>query len=227
MDNRVFDKTKLPSRDVTKGTSRAPHRSYLCVVNENLSKVVWNPEQDVIWSADKPITARGGVVGLRGSLAPEGAIVKVAGMPEVNLTFRGGSGMREMLSMTAALYGQGMGSKAALVNEGRFFGAMCGFCVDHAELEAAVDGPFELVRDGAIIETDVIKETIDLQVGDAELEKRKKIGVRIKLISVLVRYGVMRERREREWLAQPTLAQPTGAVTHPGASSETDAYADA
>jgi dihydroxyacid dehydratase/phosphogluconate dehydratase len=88
MDNRVFDKTKLPSRHVTKGTSRAPHRSYLCVVNENLSKVVWNPEQDVIWSADKPITARGGVVGLRGSLAPEGAIVKVAGMPEVGLTFR-------------------------------------------------------------------------------------------------------------------------------------------
>ena len=82
--------------------------------------------------------------------------------------------MREMLSMTAALYGQGMGSKAALVNEGRFSGAMCGFCVGHAELEAAVDGPFELVRDGAIIETDVIKETIDLQVGDAELEKRKK-----------------------------------------------------
>jgi dihydroxy-acid dehydratase len=173
MDNRVFDKTKLPSRRVTKGTSRAPHRSYLCVVNENLSKVVWNPEQDVIWSADKPITARGGVVGLRGSLAPEGAIVKVAGMPEVGLTFRGGSGMREMLWMTAALYGQGMGSKAALVNEGRFSGAMCGFCVDHAELEAAVDGPFELVRDGAI-ETEVIKETIDLQVGDAELEKRKK-----------------------------------------------------
>jgi dihydroxy-acid dehydratase len=78
-----------------------------------------------------------------------------------------------MLSMTAALYGEGMGSEAALVNEGRFSGAMCGFCVDHAEREAAVDGPFELVRDGAI-ETDVIKETIDLQVGDAELEKRKK-----------------------------------------------------
>ena len=119
MDNRVFDKTKLPGRHVTKGTSRAPHRSYLCVVNENLSKVVWNPEQDVIWSAAKPITAMGGV-------------------------------------------------------EGRFSGAMCGFCVGHAELEAVVDGPFELVRDGAIIETDAIKETINLQVGDAELEKRKK-----------------------------------------------------
>ena len=91
--------------------------------------------------------------------------MKVAGMPEVGLTFRGGSGMREMLSMTGALYGQGMGSKAALVNVGRFSGAMCGFCVGHAELEAAVDGPFELVRDGAIIETDAIKGTINLQVG--------------------------------------------------------------
>jgi dihydroxy-acid dehydratase len=86
---------------------------------------------------------------------------------------------------------------------------MCGFCVDHAELEAAVDGPFELVRDGAI-ETDVIKETI--QVGDAELEKRKK-----------------------DWRPHKTNFGSgalwgyarTGAVTHPGASSETNAYADA
>jgi hypothetical protein len=74
MDNRVFDKTKLPSRHVTKGTSRAPHRSYLCVVNENLRKVVWNPEQDLIWSADKRITRMGGVVGLRGSSRQRGRL---------------------------------------------------------------------------------------------------------------------------------------------------------
>jgi hypothetical protein len=116
MHNRVFDKSKLPSRDVTEGTSRAPHHSYICAtalihkqshqplagflgdgcvtaaggtVNDNLRKVVWNADGDVIWPAAKPITATGGVIGLRGSLAPEGAIVMIAGMPEAGLTFRG------------------------------------------------------------------------------------------------------------------------------------------
>ena len=120
---------------------------------ENLKRVKWNREQDVIRPADKPLTATGGVVGLKGNLAPEGAIVKVAGME--NLKFsgparcfdgeeacfeavktrkyregdvlviryegpKGGPGMREMLTTTAALYGQGMGGKVALITDGRF-----------------------------------------------------------------------------------------------------------
>src|SRR5680860_901750 len=125
-------------------------------IAENLSKVSWNPDQDVVRCADNPLSPTGGVVGLRGTLAPVGAIVKVAGMK--NLKFRGparcfdseeaafaavsakkydegdviviryegpkgGPGMREMLSTTAALYGQGMGDKVALITDGRFSGA--------------------------------------------------------------------------------------------------------
>jgi dihydroxy-acid dehydratase len=221
-------------------------------VNENLSKVVWNEHQDVIWPADKPITVTGGVVGLRGSLAPEGAIVKVAGMPQAELTFkgpalcfdseeacfeavaarryeegcvfviryegpRGGPGMREMLSTTAALYGQGMGSKVALVTDGRFSGATRGFCVGHVGPEAAVGGPIALVRDGDIIAIDAIKGTIDLQIGDAEFAKRKKDWQPRKTnfgSGALWKYAQM---------VGPAV---TGAVTHPGASSETKVYAD-
>jgi dihydroxy-acid dehydratase len=221
-------------------------------VNENLRKVVWNPDQDVIWPADKPISATGGVVGLKGSLAPEGAIVKVAGMPEAAMTFRGpalcfdneedcfeavtkrryaegcvfviryegprgGPGMREMLATTAALYGQGMGSKVALVTDGRFSGATRGFCVGHVGPEAAVGGPIALVRDGDIIEIDAIKGTINLQLGDAELKKREKDWQPRKTnfgSGALWRYAQ---------IVGPAVA---GAVTHPGASSETNAYAD-
>ncbi len=141
----------------------------------------------------------GGVVGLRGNLAPEGAIVKVAGMPLDKQVFRGparcfdgeeacfeavskkqykegevlviryegprgGPGMREMLSTTAALYGQGMGDKVALITDGRFSGATRGFCIGHAGPEAAVGGPIALVRDGDIIALDAIKGTIDVEL---------------------------------------------------------------
>src|SRR6266700_3454006 len=152
-------------------------------IAENLKSVKWNPHQDVVRSADKPITATGGVVGLKGNLAPEGAIVKVAGIS--NLKFagparcfdreedafeavqkrtykegdviviryegpRGGPGMREMLSTTAALTGQGTGGKIALITDGRFSGATRGFCIGHVGPEAAVGGPIALLQDGDI-----------------------------------------------------------------------------
>ena len=144
-------------------------------IAENLKSVKWNPDQDVVRPADKPLLATGGVVGLKGNLAPDGAIVKVAGMTSA-LKFtgparcfdseeacfeavkrktykegdvlviryegpKGGPGMREMLSTTAALYGQGMGAKVALITDGRFSGATRGFCVGHVGPEAAVGGP--------------------------------------------------------------------------------------
>ncbi len=221
-------------------------------IAENLEKVAWNPDQDVVWPADKPITTTSGIVVLKGSLAPEGAIVKIAGMPGSALTFkgpalcfeneedcfeavmkrrypegcvfviryegpRGGPGMREMLSTTAALYGQGMGSKVALVTDGRFSGATLGFCVGHVGPEAAVGGPIALVRDGDIIEIDAIKGTIDLQLGDAEFKKREKDWQPRQTFfgsGALWKYAQM---------VGPAV---TGAVTHPGASSETNAYAD-
>ncbi|MCO0638324.1 dihydroxy-acid dehydratase, partial [Lutimaribacter sp. EGI FJ00014] len=130
-------------------------------VAENMERVQWNDAQDVVRPANAPISPTGGVVGLKGNLAPEGAIVKVAGMK--NLRFsgparcfdseeecfaavnerrykegevlviryegpKGGPGMREMLATTAALYGQGMGDKVALITDGRFSGATRGFC---------------------------------------------------------------------------------------------------
>ncbi|TIU03838.1 MAG: dihydroxy-acid dehydratase, partial [Mesorhizobium sp.] len=122
---------------------------------ENMEHVAWNESQDVVRPANRPITKTGGVVGLKGNLAPEGAIVKIAGMSELKFSGparcfdseeecfeavtqrnyregevlviryegpRGGPGMREMLSTTAALYGQGMGGKVALITDGRFSG---------------------------------------------------------------------------------------------------------
>src|SRR5947208_13133479 len=144
---------------------------------ENLERVAWNADQDVVRPANKPLSPTGGVVGLKGNLAPEGAIVKVAGMSGLRFSGparvfdgeeacfeavknrkyregdvlviryegpRGGPGMREMLATTAALYGQGMGSKVALITDGRFSGATRGLCVGHVGPEAAVGGPIGL-----------------------------------------------------------------------------------
>jgi dihydroxy-acid dehydratase len=221
-------------------------------IAENLAKVAWNPNQDVVWPADRPISPSGGVVGLKGSLAPEGAIVKIAGMPESALMFRGparcfdneedcfeavtkrnyqegcvfviryegprgGPGMREMLATTAALYGQGMGTRVALVTDGRFSGATRGLCVGHVGPEAAAGGPIALVRDGDIIEIDAISGTITLQIGDAELEKRRKDWRPRKTnfgSGALWKYAQM---------VGPAVS---GAVTHGGASNETNIYAD-
>lgn len=163
----------------------------------------------VVYPANKPLSPTGGVVGLKGNLAPEGAIVKVAGMEKDKLVFegpalcfdseeecfdavenrryepgcvlviryegpRGGPGMREMLATTAALYGQGMGSKVALITDGRFSGATRGFCIGHVGPEAAVGGPIALLRDGDIIRLDAINHTIDVKLSDEELAERKK-----------------------------------------------------
>ncbi|HEX7198547.1 MAG TPA: dihydroxy-acid dehydratase, partial [Dongiaceae bacterium] len=176
-------------------------------IAENLKSTVFPTNQDVIRSTDKPISPTGGVVGLTGNLAPQGAIVKVAGMH--GLTFRGparcfdseedafaavrdhnykegevlviryegprgGPGMREMLATTAAIYGQGMGDKVALITDGRFSGATRGFCVGHVGPEAAVGGPIGLIRDGDIIRLDAEKGTLSVDLTDAELAERRK-----------------------------------------------------
>jgi dihydroxy-acid dehydratase len=219
-------------------------------IAENLKAVKWNPDQDVVYPADKPLSPTGGVVGLKGNLAPEGAIVKVAGMAGLrfsgparcfdgeeacfeavkNRTYRegdvlviryegpkGGPGMREMLSTTAALYGQGMGGKVALITDGRFSGATRGFCVGHVGPEAAVGGPIGLIRDGDIIELDAEKGTLDVKLSDAELAARAKIW----------------KPRAEEYASgylwkytQQVGPARNGAVTHPGGSAEKACYAD-
>src|SRR5882762_8056178 len=175
-------------------------------IAENLKSVKWNPDQDVVYPADKPITVTGGVVGLKGNLAPEGAIVKVAGLKTLKFTGparcfdgeeacfeavktraykegdvfviryegpRGGPGMREMLSTTAALTGQGTGGKVALITDGRFSGATRGFCIGHVGPEAAIGGPIALLRDGDIIEIDAEAGILNVKLSDEELARRR------------------------------------------------------
>jgi dihydroxy-acid dehydratase len=219
-------------------------------IAENLAKVAWNPDQDVVRPANKPLSPTGGVVGLRGSLAPDGAIVKVAGMK--NVKFRGparifdceedafaavsakkykegdvlviryegpkgGPGMREMLSTTAALYGQGMGDKVALITDGRFSGATRGFCVGHVGPEAALGGPIGLLRDGDMIVLDAENGTLDVELSQAELDKRAK--------SWKPRPSAFGSGAIWKY-AQEVGPARTGAVTHPGAAAEGECYAD-
>ena len=219
-------------------------------IADNLKSVKWNDQQDVVRPANKPLTPTGGVVGLKGNLAPEGAIVKVAGMTELKFSGparcfdgeeacfdavknkkykegevlviryegpRGGPGMREMLSTTAALYGQGMGGKVALITDGRFSGATRGFCIGHVGPEAAVGGPIALLKDGDTISIDAVNGTIDVKLSDAELAERKKSW----------------KPREHEYgsgalwkYAQQVGPALNGAVTHPGAEKEKVSYAD-
>ncbi|HLN09782.1 MAG TPA: dihydroxy-acid dehydratase, partial [Xanthobacteraceae bacterium] len=219
-------------------------------IAENLAGVRWNSGQDVIRPANRPLSPTGGVVGLKGNLAPDGAIVKVAGMSVLtfsgparvfdgeetcfeavrNRTYRegevlviryegprGGPGMREMLSTTAALTGQGMGGKVALITDGRFSGATRGFCVGHIGPEAAVGGPIALLRDGDIIEIDAVSGTLDVKLGDDELAHRKRDW---KLRDGPFASGYL-------WkYAQQVGPARTGAVTHPGGAAENTCYAD-
>ncbi|MBJ65507.1 MAG: dihydroxy-acid dehydratase [Rhodobiaceae bacterium] len=219
-------------------------------IEENIASVEFDSNQKIIYPAGNPITKTGGVVGLKGSFAPEGAIVKVAGME--NLKFsgparcfdceedafdaveekkykdgdviiiryegpKGGPGMREMLSTTAALYGQGKGDKVALVTDGRFSGGTRGFCIGHVGPEAADGGPIALVKDGDIITIDAELGTIDIDLSKEELESRKKNWVKPKTdynTGTLWKY------------AKQVGPARYGAVTHPGAKEETHCYAD-
>ncbi len=217
---------------------------------ENLAGVVFPADQDVIYPVSRPLSPTGGVVGLRGNLAPDGAIVKVAGMKNQRFegaalcfdceedAFRavqdrayktgdvlviryegpcGGPGMREMLSTTSAIYGQGMGEDVALITDGRFSGATRGFCVGHVGPEAAVGGPIGLLRNGDRIVIDARAGTIDVLLSDAELVERRAAWT----------------PRQTDYnsgaiwkYAQLVGPAHLGAVTHPGGAAETHCYAD-
>ncbi|KAB7648481.1 dihydroxy-acid dehydratase [Polymorphobacter fuscus] len=217
---------------------------------ENIDEVTWNPDQKVIYPVSNPLSPTGGVVGLRGSLAPDGAIVKVAGMARLQFSGpaqvfdceedcfaavearqvekgsvvviryegpKGGPGMREMLSTTAALYGQGLGEHVALITDGRFSGGTRGFCIGHVGPEAAEGGPIALVENGDIIAIDAEAGTIDLQVPEAVLAARRAAW----------------QPRAHDYqsgaiwrFARNVGPARTGAVTHPGARAETHCFAD-
>jgi dihydroxy-acid dehydratase len=217
---------------------------------QNLENVKFNTNQKVVYPTSNPISPTGGVVGLKGSLAPEGAIVKVAGMKK--LQFRGparvfeceedaflavsnrdykkgdvlviryegpkgGPGMREMLSTTAALYGQGAGDDVALITDGRFSGATRGFCIGHVGPEAAVGGPIGLIKNGDMIAIDADLGTLDLEVAATELAARRKTW---KLPANSITTGAIRKYADQVGPASK------GAVTHAGGKAEVQCYAD-
>jgi dihydroxy-acid dehydratase len=219
-------------------------------VAENLENVVFPTGQDVFYPHNKPLRKEGGVVVLKGNLAPEGAIVKVAGLKtlfhqgparcfdseeecfaavekrdykEGDVLViryegpRGGPGMREMLSTTAALYGQGAGEKVALITDGRFSGGTRGFCIGHVGPEAAVGGAIGLLKDGDIISIDATKGTISVNVTDAEFAERRKTW---KPRKTDYQSGAL-------WkYAQLVGSAEKGALTHPGGKAETHCFAD-
>ncbi len=125
--------------------------------------------------------------------------------------------MREMLATTAALYGQGMGGKVALITDGRFSGATRGFCVGHVGPEAAVGGPIALIRDGDVIELDAEAGTLNIKLSDAELSNRRRDW---KAHEAPFTSGYL-------WkYAQQVGSALNGAVTHPGGAVEKSSYAD-
>ena len=130
---------------------------------------------------------------------------------------KGGPGMREMLATTAALYGQGAGDTVALITDGRFSGATRGFCVGHVGPEAAVGGPIGLLQDGDIIVIDAETGTIEVDLDDAELAKRRAAW---KPRGTDYNSGAI-------WkYAQTVGSAEKGALTHPGGKAETHMYAD-
>jgi dihydroxy-acid dehydratase len=219
-------------------------------LRENLKNVVWRDDQEVIRPASNPLSPTGGVVGLWGTLAPDGAIVKVAGLEHrvhrgparvfdgeeacfaavergdyrkgdvLVIRYegpKGGPGMREMLSTTAAIYGQGRGDEVALITDGRFSGATRGLCIGHVGPEAQVGGPIALIQDGDMISIDADAGTIDLEVDPIDLEHRARAWAPRK---TNYESGAI-----WKW-AQAVGPAHEGAVTHPGAATETHVYAD-
>ncbi|MEM9784026.1 MAG: dihydroxy-acid dehydratase, partial [Pseudomonadota bacterium] len=222
-------------------------------VAENLANISGEADGKIIHPVDKPITATGGVVGLKGNLAPEGAIVKVAGMKKLrfegparvfeseeeafaavqkreyqegevlvirNEGPRGGPGMREMLATTAALSGQGMGGKVALITDGRFSGATRGFCIGHVGPEAAQGGPIGLLQNGDLITIDARRGILKVKLSQKELRERARAKKDEPPRETLYGSGAL-------WkYAQLVGNTKDGAVTHPGKAGERHVYAD-
>lgn len=222
-------------------------------MGEELDLIEREADGKVIYPIETPITKTGGVVGLKGNLAPQGAIVKVAGIAAEDQVFTGparvfeceedcfeavkmraykegevlvirnegpagGPGMREMLATTAALSGQGMGKKVALITDGRFSGATRGFCVGHVGPEAAHGGPIALVETGDVITINAQTGELSVDLTDEQLAARKDAwsGPRdtIYASGSLWKY------------AQLVGETYKGAVTHPGGKAEKHVYAD-
>jgi len=174
-------------------------------IGEEAAAAVETPDQAVIAPLDKPLKPTGGLVILRGNLAPEGCVAKISGHERLshrgparvfeseedamgavtgkrikagdvvvirNEGPRGGPGMREMLSVTGAIVGEGLGGSVALLTDGRFSGATHGLMLGHVSPEAALGGPIAAAREGDIVRIDVNQRLIEIEVSDAEIKHR-------------------------------------------------------
>ncbi|HET6589596.1 MAG TPA: dihydroxy-acid dehydratase [Candidatus Nitrosocosmicus sp.] len=183
--------------------------------------------RNILKTVDSPIHKEGTLKILFGNLAPEGAVIKIAGLEQTSFRGKakvynsedaafeavskneieagdvvviryegpkGGPGMREMLAVTAAIVGQGLGQKVAMLTDGRFSGATRGFMIGHVTPEAMVGGPISIVKDGDEIEINLINETVDLKITKRELKKRleKLKGIKIKYhTGALAKYATL------------------------------------
>lgn len=215
---------------------------------ENLADVTHPTGQDVIRRTGDALSPRGGLTTLRGNLAPDGAVVKIAGLTRVTFSGparvfdreedafaavlarayqpgdvlviryegpRGGPGMREMLSTTSAIYGQGMGEQVALITDGRFSGATRGLCVGHVGPEAAIGGPIALIRDGDIIDIDAHTGSLTVRLDEATFAARAQTWTP----------RTHQSGSGALWRYAHTVGPARyGAVTHPGATGETHPY---
>jgi dihydroxy-acid dehydratase len=222
------------------------HGECLTVTGRTLSEEldsIGKPDGEVVRGCDAPLAPTGGVAVLRGNLAPDGSLVKVAGLNRLqhrgparvfeseehcleavrSLDYqagdvivirqegpRGGPGMREMLGITALLYGQGRGDTVALITDGRFSGATRGLCVGYVCPEAASGGAIGLLRDGDIVSIDARPDvrSLDVELSDAELAARRAWQSTVRATPV----GGLLEK----YVATVGSAH-RGAVTHSGA----------
>ena len=174
-------------------------------IGEEASAAVETPDQAVISPLDKPLKATGGLVVLKGNLAPEGCVVKISGHERLshrgpvrvfeseedamtavtgkqikagdvvvirNEGPRGGPGMREMLSVTGAIVGEGLGGTVALLTDGRFSGATRGLMIGHVSPEAALGGPIAAVREGDVVKIDINQQLLEVEISDSEIKHR-------------------------------------------------------
>ena len=219
-------------------------------IAENHKDIIFPTNQKVVYKTSDPLSPRGGFVGLKGNLAPNGAIIKVAGLKRKKFKGRakcfddeqsalnavlkrkikpgdaiviryegpkGSPGMPEMLSTTAAIYGQGLGEEVALITDGRFSGATHGISIGHVGPEAAVGEPIGLIKNGDIIVVDAEKGFLKVQLTSKELVKRRK---KWKPKKIEYNSGTL-------WKYSQSVGPAfEGAVTHPGAFKEKKCYAD-
>jgi dihydroxy-acid dehydratase len=174
-------------------------------IGEEAAAAVETPDQEVIAPLDKPLKASGGLVVLRGNLAPEGCVAKISGHERLshrgparvfeseeeamaavtskrlkagdvvvirNEGPKGGPGMREMLAVTGAIVGEGMGESVALLTDGRFSGATRGLMIGHVSPEAALGGPIAAVHESDIVRIDVHQRVLEVEISDSEIQRR-------------------------------------------------------